>query len=168
MGITAIDRQDQTRRQLRRGGLWLTRPMTFRAAIGALERSRKGRRQRHARGVIRSRRIGFTLIELLVVIAVIAILAALLLPALGRAKAAGFSTTCKSNLHQIGIGLGLYMTQSQQYPPWQPGGFGEINGQSGDWDYLLLPFTGRNPNLFLCPARTGFCRVRAETIESQG
>ena len=92
----------------------------------------------------------FTLIELLVVIAIIAILAALLLPALSGAKAAGLSTACKSNLHQIGVGLGLYTSQTQQYPPWRPGGF---NSQAGDWDYLLLPFTGHNPNLFLCPAK---------------
>ena len=97
-------------------------------------------------------RQAFTLIELLVVIAIIAILAALLLPALSRAKSEGLSTACKSNLHQIGIALSLYASQNQQYPPWQPS-FGGSNPQVGDWDYILLPFAGRNANLFLCPAK---------------
>ena len=99
---------------------------------------------------IRPKRRAFTLIELLVVIAIIAILAALLLPVLSRARAAGLCAACKSNLHQMGIGLGLYTSQYKQYPGWQPGGF---SGTAGDWDYILLPFAGSNPKLFLCPAR---------------
>jgi len=95
----------------------------------------------------------FTLIELLAVIAIIAILAALLLPALARTKAAGISAACKSNLHQIGIGLSLYTSQQEHYPPlWQPEALG-VESQFHYWDYTLLPFEGRNLNLFLCPAK---------------
>src|SRR5439155_683277 len=62
-------------------------------------------------------RAGFTLIELLVVIAIIAILAGLLLPALGKAKAQGAQTYCVNNLKQLGYGMLMYIGDNQDTFP---------------------------------------------------
>jgi len=71
----------------------------------------------HHRNICAPAPDGFTLVELLVVLAIIAILAALLLPAVSRAKEAGRGAACISNLRQIGVALQLYVDENQQRLP---------------------------------------------------
>jgi prepilin-type N-terminal cleavage/methylation domain-containing protein len=60
----------------------------------------------------------FTLIELLVVIAIIAILAAMLLPVLSRAKETAKKISCMNQMHQLGISLHMYVSENHDfYPP---------------------------------------------------
>lgn len=65
----------------------------------------------------RTFRRAFTLVELLVVIAIIAVLAGLLLPALGRGKRNAYSAVCLSNLHQIGLALDMYVHDNNNHLP---------------------------------------------------
>lgn len=71
---------------------------------------------------------GFTLIELLVTIAVIAILASLLLPSLGKAKARSRTAACASNLRQFNIAMQLYAQDHRDYFPPNPDGNEETRG----------------------------------------
>jgi prepilin-type N-terminal cleavage/methylation domain-containing protein/prepilin-type processing-associated H-X9-DG protein len=70
----------------------------------------------------RVKRTGFTLVELLVVIAIIALLLAILMPALSRARQEAQSLVCRSNLKQIGMGLQTYLQNNRErLPPFYGG-----------------------------------------------
>jgi prepilin-type N-terminal cleavage/methylation domain-containing protein/prepilin-type processing-associated H-X9-DG protein len=104
----------------------------------------------------RQHRFGFTLIELLVVIAIIALLAAMLLPGLARAKEMGRRTSCRNNLRQIALGMVMYVTDHGAYP------YGELVRKDMPtdiyWYVFLQPYTGQvltNP-LYRCPSYRGF------------
>src|SRR5580698_9442110 len=70
---------------------------------------------------IKKHRAGFTLIELLVVIAVIAILAAILLPVLGKAKLKAQGIYCLNNLKQLQLAIIMYTSDNQEKFPENPG-----------------------------------------------
>ena len=85
----------------------------------------------------------FTLIELLVMIAIIAILAGLLLPALGRAKQRAWATSCLGNVKQIGLASRLYADDNDDALPRSI-----HTGQS--WVNTLQPYCS-GTNLWRCP-----------------
>jgi prepilin-type N-terminal cleavage/methylation domain-containing protein/prepilin-type processing-associated H-X9-DG protein len=89
----------------------------------------------------------FTLIELLVVIAIIAILASLLLPALSRGTAATRATECRQNLRDVGLGLRMYLDDSDCYPTTSAMGVLLHDDAYGwlmfdDWKETLAPYIG--------------------------
>ena len=79
----------------------------------------------------------FTLAELLVAIAIIAVLAALLLPALAMAKSQARSTTCKNHLHQMGLALQMYVNDHEnKYPSY-------VNPSDPSLDSVIGPLNTR-------------------------
>ena len=106
----------------------------------------------------------FTLIELLVVIAIIAILAALLLPSLAKAKTKSYQAVCVSNLHQIGTGFLMMLSDNEDqfpdcrplktalgYMPWTTW---PTSDPRGGWAGLTLSNYLANPAVWTCPAIT--------------
>jgi prepilin-type N-terminal cleavage/methylation domain-containing protein len=95
-------------------------------------------------------RRGFTLIELLVVIAIIAILIALLVPAVQKVREAAAQTQCRNNLKQIGLAVHDYASTYKSVPT--DGGAPALNGGPGNSAsvfFNLLPFLDQ-PSLYSC------------------
>jgi len=98
---------------------------------------------------------GFTLIELLVVIAIIALLMAILMPALQRVRKQAKGVVCKSNLRQIGIATNLYAEEYEMHVP-----RGLAGGTGKAWFQLFMPFLAQKPinndyrtvDIYRCPA----------------
>ena len=97
--------------------------------------------------------MGFTLIELLVVISIMALLIALLLPSLTRAKEQARRILCASNLHQIAVGSVAYANDySGQLPPSPFRDFGgQANYMRADVFNEFLTLYGREKGMWICP-----------------
>ncbi|HZZ42477.1 MAG TPA: hypothetical protein VFE58_06040 [Tepidisphaeraceae bacterium] len=106
--------------------------------------------------------VGFTLVELLVVIGVIALLIAILMPALQSARRAAQVTQCLANLQQLGLAIDLYASVSRQIMPLALERSFSVNvvannglvsnGQGRSWAGLLRDVAKVNTAVFQCPA----------------
>jgi prepilin-type processing-associated H-X9-DG protein/prepilin-type N-terminal cleavage/methylation domain-containing protein len=95
---------------------------------------------------------GFTLVELLVVIGIIAMLIAILLPALNAARKQANTVTCASNLRQMGLAATMYINEWKHYP-------GHIarhaaGGEFAVWPTRLRKYMNGNQGVFRCPSQT--------------
>src|SRR5262245_59521984 len=88
----------------------------------------------------KKRRAGFTLIELLVVIAIIAILIALLVPAVQKVREAAARTQCANNLKQLGLAIHSFHDVTKGLPPSRMDNFGGVT-----WAVMILPYIEQEP-----------------------
>lgn len=108
---------------------------------------------KHSLGT-RNVRVAFTLIELLVVVGIIAVLIAIILPVLGKAREQANRIKCAANLRTMGQAMTMYTQQYRYYPGASIWVTGAVEaGAVAAWPPRLRAFMGGNRDAFHCPSR---------------
>lgn len=115
----------------------------------------------------KKRKAAFTLVELLVVIAIIAMLLAILMPSLNKARQSAYAVKCAGNLRNAGLAMESYVTEAGFYPPSYiypsdaQGGY-DLEKQPEDhpfgylhWSWFLFDSGRCDASAFSCPAFDG-------------
>jgi prepilin-type processing-associated H-X9-DG protein len=103
--------------------------------------------------------LAFTLVELLVVVGIIAVLIAILMPVLAKARQQAQSVHCASNLRSIGHALTMYTQQYAYYPGLTVGDRSGSNPiDAAAWPARLRQFLAGGKEVFQCPSRDEDCR----------
>lgn len=117
-------------------------------------------------------RRAFTMVEILVVIAIIAILAAMLMPALAKARLAGYRASCTNNQKQVGGLMTLYVQENRgQWPSWNRSGT-TADGAGTLYDSSLsiaqlYPSFAETSDIFICPG-TGVGPSDIQLVNDEG
>ena len=133
----------------------------------------------------KNKRNAFTIVELLVVIAIIAMLVAILLPAMTGAREAARRTQCKNNLRQLGLAINSYQTSNGVFPPGVISRDSDFQSGTHSGFVFLLPFLEENAlydgydqsqawdsaaNLAIAsePVTTFVCATNGSSVPQQG
>jgi prepilin-type N-terminal cleavage/methylation domain-containing protein/prepilin-type processing-associated H-X9-DG protein len=127
-----------------------------------------GRRRPHVRG--------FTLIEILVVVAIIALLVAILLPSLARAREQSREVICKANAHQMAIALNLYTIEHRYFPGHHTvkSSINPVSTRYALWPVRLLKYLNKQNQVYWCPSApattrwNGRDRIRVDGVPGPG
>jgi prepilin-type N-terminal cleavage/methylation domain-containing protein/prepilin-type processing-associated H-X9-DG protein len=101
----------------------------------------------------KSSKSAFTLIELLTVIAIIGILAAIIIPTVGRVRGSARNAQCKSNMRQLSLATQLYANDNKDLLPPAFNGNGRLGWRASITSYIAVKDSAGS-NLFSCPSNT--------------
>src|SRR4051812_2716000 len=109
-------------------------------------------------------RSGMTLVELSIVVGIIALLVALLAPAVQKARFAGYRAECQNNLHQIGLAIQMYRENNHERYP-DAARLPSLEPARQSLSQVLFEYVGRDVSVFRCPLDQIYYRTEGMSYE---